>query len=284
MKIVFFGTPHFVIPVLESLMKKFKVLAVVTTPDQSAGRKQLLTSSPIKKFCVSDKIDIPVLTPHDFDEDMHAKLKALRPDLFVVAAYGHILPDKILSIPPFGAINVHPSLLPKYRGPTPVPATLLHGDLETGVTIIKMDEQMDHGPILAMKSYTIHEADTSETLLTHLFDLSAEMLPDVISNFTSGKMEPKKQDESKATYTQKVSKSDGEIDCANPPEKSVLDRMIRAYFPWPVVWTTLKIKEKDVRVKLLPGKILQMEGKNPVSIKDFMNGYPEAKDMLSKLF
>lgn len=284
MKIVFFGTPPFVIPVLESLIKHFDVVAVVTTPDKKAGRKQLLTPSPVKKFSTSDAINIPVITPHAFEENTIKKIHALQPDLFVVAAYGHILPKEVLNIPPFGAINIHPSLLPKYRGPTPVPSTLLSGDDTTGVTIIKMDEQMDHGPILAIKDYKIHETDTTELLLNHLFNLSAEMLPDVISNYADGKIEPEIQDDSKATYTKKIEKMDGYIDIYNPPDAATLKRMINAYYPWPTVWTTLQIKNHDARIKLLPGNKIQMEGKNPVLLKEFMTAYPETKHLLVKIF
>lgn len=282
MRIIFFGTPPFVIPVLEVLRKKFSVIAVVTGPDKKAGRKQLVTPSSIKKYSSDDKVNIPVLTPTKFDEEAITQLKALQPDLFVVAAYGYILPKEVLTIPPFGAINVHPSLLPKFRGPTPVPSALLSGDVVTGVTIIKMDEEMDHGPILSMQSYQIHETDTTETLLTHLFNLSAEMLPDVITNYTNGKIQPETQDESKATYTKLISKADGMIDVANPPDKKTLDTMIRAYYPWPAVWTTVRSKKQEARIRFLPGGRVQMEGRSPVSIKDFLNGYPEMKTLINK--
>lgn len=282
MNIVFFGTPQFVTPVLETLVKHFTVIAVVTAPDKKAGRKQLLTPSPIKKFALDDNVQLPVLTPTTFDEETRKQLSAMQPDLFVVAAYGYILPDEVLKIPPFGAINIHPSLLPKFRGPTPVPATLLSGDEVTGVTIIKMDEQMDHGPILAMQSYRIHETDTTETLLVHLFNLSAAMIPDIIMNYTNGKIEPKVQDESHATYTKLITKTDGMITVDNPPDKLTLDRMIRAYYPWPGVWTTVTIKLKQVRVKFLPGEKVQMEGKNPVTIPACISGYPEMKHVLEK--
>jgi methionyl-tRNA formyltransferase len=290
MRIVFFGTPHFVIPVLESLLKHFTVVAVITAPDQKAGRKQLITPSPVKKFITADSVSTPVLSPQTFDEDTKKQLRAMQPDLFVVAAYGKILPEDVLFIPPFGAINVHPSLLPKYRGPTPVQTALLNGDTTTGVTIIKMDKEMDHGPILAMNSYSVHETDTTETLLTHLFNLSAEMLPDILTNFTNGKIIPEAQDESKATYSQKIVKDDGRIDLENPPEKRKLGNMIRAYYPWPTVWTKIDMKnpsssasKQELRIKLLPNNKVQMEGKNPVSLKDFVNGYPEMKELLEKI-
>lgn len=283
MKIIFFGTPHFVIPVLESLMKHFSVVGIVTAPDHKAGRKQLLTPSPVKKFIIDKGLQIPVITPEKFNKETLKQLRSLQADLFVVAAYGYILPDELLDMPPFGAINVHPSLLPKHRGPTPVPTTILKGDTTTGVTIIKMDEAMDHGPIIAETTYQVHETDTTESLLIHLFNLSAEMLPDVINNFTSGKLIPRIQVESQATYTEKITKADGFIDLEKPPSRKKLDLMIRAFYPWPTVWTKVTIKSHEVRIKFLPGNKLQMEGKNPVSLKDFLNGYPEVKPVLEKL-
>jgi methionyl-tRNA formyltransferase len=284
MKIIFFGTPHIVLPVLQTLIKNFSVQALVTAPDQKAGRKQLLTPSPVKKYAVEQALPLPVLTPKKFDDETLKQIRSLQPDLFVVAAYGAILPKELLVIPPFGAINIHPSLLPRHRGATPVPSTILSGDTTTGVTIIKMDEHMDHGPIIAESAYDVHETDTTESLLTHLFNLSAEVLPDVITGFTSGKLIPRPQDETKATYTKKIEKDDGFIDLENLPGKEKLNSMIRAYYPWPGVWTRVKIKNNEARIKFLPGNKIQMEGKNPVTMREFINGYPEMKDLLGKLF
>jgi methionyl-tRNA formyltransferase len=283
MKIIFFGTPQVVIPLLQTLMKHFSLLAVVTAPDKKAGRKQLLTPSPVKKYIVDNALSLPVLTSEKIDTETLKQVHSLQPDLFVVAAYGHILPEELLELAPFGAINIHPSLLPKHRGATPVPATILSADETTGVTIIKMDAQMDHGPIIAAHPYQVHETDTTESLLTHLFTLSATMLPDVITGFTSGKLIPRVQDETKATYSKKITKDDGFIDLENPPGKEKLDRMIRAYYPWPTVWTKVRIKNQESRIKVLPGNKIQMEGKNPVAVKDFTNGYPELKKVVEKL-
>jgi methionyl-tRNA formyltransferase len=283
MRIIFFGTPAFVTPILQSLIRHFTVEAIITAPDKKAGRKQLMTPSPIKAFATSDKVHLPVFTPSKFDDEMLKQIRALQPDLLVVAAYGYILPKKVLDLAPFGAINIHPSLLPKYRGATPVPSTLLSEDTTTGVTILKMDEEMDHGPIITMRSYPIHETDTTQTLLTHLFNLGAEILHETITSYTNGKIEPTAQDDSKATYTKKIAKDDGMIDMENLPEKTQLDRMIRAYFPWPTVWTKIKIQDKDVRIKFLPGGKVQMEGKNSVTMKDFINGYPKLKSLFEKL-
>src|ERR1017187_147340 len=187
MKIVFFGTPHQVIPILQTLQKNFKVIAIVTAPDKKAGRKQLPTPSPVKAYIKEDSQNkannITILTPEQFNNDTIEQLNILKSDLFVVAAYGKLLPKEILAIPRFGTLCVHPSLLPKYRGPSPIPQTLLDGEKITGTTIIKMDEKMDHGPILSTKLFTIQETDTYLTLMTQLFQIGADMLPEVINSY-----------------------------------------------------------------------------------------------------
>lgn len=279
MKIVFFGTPHHVIPIIESIMKNFTLTAVVTAPDKKAGRKQLVTPSPVKQYILNTEKQILILTPEKYKADIKKQLIALQPDLFIVAAYGKILPKDILDIPPFGSLCVHPSLLPKYRGPTPVQQTILDGTKTTGATIFKIDEQVDHGPIVSTIPFEVHETDTFETLMIHLFNLGAEVLPDVVKNFTSGKLQLIPQDNRKATYTERITKDDGYISLKKPPKKELLNRMIKAFHPWPGVWTKVRIKNQEVRIKFLPGNKLQVEGKSPMTIKDFVNGYPELKEI-----
>ena len=281
MKIIFFGTPQFVIPILESLMEKHEIVAIVTTPDQKVGRKQTMTPPPVKVFAT--KHNIPVIQPEKLSESI-TQLSSLNSQLFIVAAYGKIIPKDILDLPKYGAINIHPSLLPEYRGPTPIQTALKDGKTETGISIMKMDEKMDHGPLLATIPYPITSSDTSATLLETMFAKSAEALPQVIEDYVSGKIQPKKQNDEKATYTNILTKDDGYFDLENPPEASVFDCMVRAYYPWPNVWTKVKVKDHDIRVKFLPGKIIQMEGKQPVSLRDFINGYPELKESIGKLF
>src|SRR5579864_8312029 len=144
MKVVFFGTPIFVVPILKELAEYFEVVTVVTTPDQKLGRKQLLTPSPVKIY--AQKHNIPIITPQQFNNETIEQLRNFKPDLFVVAAYGKLIPNDLLELPTYGAINIHPSLLPKYRGPTPIQTALLNGETTTGISFIKMDEEMDHGP------------------------------------------------------------------------------------------------------------------------------------------
>jgi len=281
LKIIFFGTPKEVVPVLETLIKYFDVVAVVTVPDQKAGRKQLLTPSPVK--VAAQKYKIPVIQPEKLSHiTSHFSLPAS--DLFVVAAYGKLIPNEILQLPKLGAINIHPSLLPNYRGPTPIQTTLFNGDQTSGVTFIKMDEEMDHGPILHQMPITLEETDTFDWLMKNMFAQAAEILPHVIEEYVSGKIKPQPQDNEKATYTKIITKQDGYIDLENPPSKDKFDRMVHAYFPWPTVWTKINIKNQEVRIKFLPKNMLQVEGKNLVNVNDFLNGYPEMKEIIRKIY
>lgn len=288
MKIIFFGTSSFVAPILETLFGRYDTIAVVTAPD-TLDRKGKPVPSPIKKT-YQRLLDEAITKPtqqHIFTPDklttIYDTLKDLQPDLFVVASYGKIIPQSILEIPQFGAINVHPSLLPAYRGPSPIPQAILNGDTITGVTLIKMDDKMDHGPILAAEPFTIHDTDTFETLANHLFGKANDILPSTIDTFVAGKIMPKEQDHEKASFTKLMTKQQGFIDSNNPPEKQTIDRMIRAYYPWPCAWTTIEINNKNVRMKLLPGDKVQIEGKNAMTVKDFLNGYPQLAKNLSRL-
>jgi methionyl-tRNA formyltransferase len=274
MKIIFFGTPSFVIPVLESLVSSFEVIGVVTAPDSIQGRKKVLTPSPVKQFALEQ--NIPVLQPHE--------LKTEEADLYVVAAYGKIIPQSILDIPKNGALNIHPSLLPKYRGPSPIQTALLHGNEKTGVSIIKMDAKMDHGPIVSQWETAISPNDTFESLHNSLFQDAADRLPAIISDFINGKITPIQQDEAGVSFCKMITRESGYFDSTNPPSPEELDKMIRAYYPWPTAWTKVRIKNNEERImKLLPGKRVQMEGKNVMEMKDFLNGYPELTPLLEKL-
>ncbi len=282
MKIIFFGTPQPVVPVLEALVKNFTVIAVVTTPDQKAGRKQLITPSPIKVF--AQKQNIPIINPQQFSNETIEQLRNLNADLFIVAAYGKIISPAVLELPKLGAINIHPSLLPKYRGPTPIQTTLLNGDGTSGITFMKMDAQMDHGPILHQIPFTLEKTDTFAWLMQSKFAQAAQILPHVIEDYIAGKIKPQAQDDAEATYTKIIKKADGYIDLNNPPNPDQMDRMIRAYYPWPTVWTKTRIKNQEIRIKFLPKNKLQVEGKNPVNLKDFLNGYPSMQEKITEIF
>lgn len=149
--------------------------------------------------------------------------------------------------------------------------------------MIAMNDKVDAGDILAQKNYEMKPDETTESLLTELNKLGGEIIIPVIENYAKGKIDAKKQDESKATYTMRMSKSDGQIDLNKPPDKAKLDRMIRAYYPWPTVWTKARIKNQELRIKFLPKQKLQVDGGKPMSLKDFFNGYPELKNQIEKL-
>lgn len=271
LKIVFFGTPEFVIPVLESLSDTFNIVGVVTTPDRPFGRDQVITQTPIKKYALEDKLK--VLTPEVLDEKFTEELKSLDADLYALASYGKIIPQEVLDLPRFGMINIHPSLLPKYRGASPIPAAILNGDKITGITIMKVDSQMDHGEIIYQEQVEILPNETTEKLLKRAFERSAHFLPKVIEDYTSGKIIPTSQDDSQATYTWKTSqtKQKAYFDIEKPPTSEELDRMVRAFYPSPDVWTNWKGKI----VKFYPDKIIQIEGKKPILFEEFLKGYPD---------
>lgn len=278
-KIVFFGTPSFVTSVVSSLGQNFELVAVVTAPDQNVGRKQILTSSPVKQK--AQELGIKnILTPAKLkDPDFISTLLTLNPDLFIVAAYGKIIPQAILDIPKFGALNLHPSKLPKYRGASPIQAAILNGEKTTALTIIKMDQEMDHGPIVFIKEVQLLNNDTFQTVSQKMFSLATEALCKLIPDFISAKVALKVQNEKEATFTKIIKKEDGYFEIDNPPTKEVLDRMTRAYYPWPNAWTVWEVtrekrKEKKI-IKFYPDGTLQMEGKKPVPLKDFLNGYPD---------
>lgn len=215
-------------------------------------------------------------------------------DLGVVAAYGRILTKNQLNAPKYGCINVHPSLLPKYRGPSPIQAAILNGDKVSGITIIKMDEEVDHGPIIYQEELELSDSDNFDTLSKKMFQRASEILPQVINDYTLGEIKPRLQNNAIATYCNQLTKSDGYIDLANPPPKDLLDRMIRAYYPWPGTWSKWKMSRgagsrlagKDGKwkiLKFLPEQKIQIEGGKPMSYKDFLNGYPEARETIGKL-
>lgn len=274
MKVVFFGSSKFIIPVIEKLNKNFSLELVVTTEKKDADA--------VPFFC--EKNNIPILTVSKFDNEVINRIKSAGATIAVLAYFGMLLKKDVLDIFPDGIINIHPSLLPKYRGATPVQSAIINGDHETGVSIIRLDEKMDHGPILIQKKEKIFSYDTTETLHDRLFKKGAEILSEIIQEYEAGKIIAQPQNDTKATYTKRsFMRQDGFIDSDNPPDKSQLDRMIRALHPWPGVWTVIRVKNKELRIKFLPGNFLQLEGKKPMPYKDFFNGYPELKEILLKL-
>lgn len=274
MNTVFFGSSKFVIPILDVLRKNFDLSLVITT--------EKLPTESVPNYCIKNKIQY--ISIQKFNNEIIEQLNNINSPIAVLAYFGLILPNNVLDIFPKGIINIHPSLLPKYRGPTPGQSAIISGDDKTGVTIIKLDAEVDHGPILNQKEEKILPTDTAETLYDRLFNIGANLLPKVLQLYLDGKITLKEQNHNLASFTPHLSRTDGYIDVTNPPAAEKLDRMIRAYYPWPGVWTRLKINDERLKiVKFLPNKMVQVEGKKPMSYKDFVNGYPNAKEIMQLL-
>lgn len=233
--IVFFGSADFALPSIEQLHTNgFKLAALVTQPDRPVGRGKKLAQNNLKKWTTEH--NIAVLQPEKIN-DLHfiERLKTIKPDLFVVAAYGKILPKALLTMPKFGAINVHGSLLPKYRGASPVQAAILNGESTTGTSIMLMNEGMDTGPVLQTTELAIEAADTGKSLSGKLAQLGASELIRVIPDWINGKIQPAPQNDDAASICRKISKQDGKIDWN--ADAITIERKIRAYHPWPSAWT-----------------------------------------------
>lgn len=284
LRIVFFGTPDFVLPVLNVLHEHHTIVGVVTTPDTVQGRKKVLTPTPVKEYALNNIPDAQIFTPERLSREVTEQIKNLEPELFIVAAYGKIIPQELLDIPTFGSINVHPSLLPIYRGPSPIQTALLNGDDISGVTLLLMDSEVDHGPILAQEEITINPNDTFASLHVTMFEKAAEMLIPTIQGFINKTLIPREQDHEKAVFCEHITKESGYFDLQSPPSPDVLDRMIRAYYPWPTAWTRFRTNKGEEKIlKLLPEGKVQPEGKNPMPLKDFLNGHPEMNNVMKKL-
>ncbi len=281
--IIYFGTPDFSVVVLKRLLDEgYSIPLVVTTPDKPKGRKGKLTGSPVKIYAQSHHI--PFITPLKLRENREVvdQLQKLKPDLIIVFSYGKIIPDEILAVPTLGPLNIHPSLLPKFRGPSPIQAQILAGETKTGVTIIKMAAQVDAGPIISQSTIPTPTEATFESLAHTLAHIGADMLIATIPKLSSKQLKPKRQDESHASFTKIIHKNDGffEANTLAIHDRANFNRMVRAYYPWPSVWTNWQGKI----LKFLPENKVQLEGKSPISIKQFLSGHPEAKEWAEKLY
>lgn len=238
LNIIFAGTPLFACEPLKSLLNsKHKIKAVFTQPDRQSGRGRHLTPSPVKQLAALH--NIPVYQPRNLkDLSDQALIKELSPDVFVVVAYGVILPPAVLTLPKYGCINVHASLLPHFRGAAPIQHALLAGHNRTGVTIMQMDAGLDTGDMLLKRECVIHAEDTSDTLLQRLSSLGAEALLDTLDLLEQGLLTPEKQDNQLASYAPKITKEQGKIDWKQ--SANFLNNQIRAYNPWPVAFTHFK--------------------------------------------
>ncbi|MBU3979005.1 methionyl-tRNA formyltransferase [Patescibacteria group bacterium] len=282
LKIIFFGSSKYSTIVASSLHRKIGLTAVVTLPDAPIGRHKTITPNPVKIFAQNN--NIPFITADKLDHLTIKKISQFQPDFLVIADYGRILPKELLALPKYAPINIHHSLLPKYRGSSPASSAILAGEKTSGVTIIEMGQKVDAGDILAQKEYILKNNETKESLLTALNTIGSEIIIPVLHEYIQGKIKKIPQDHAKATHTQKTKKTDGFIDINNPPSLEHLDRMIRAYYPWPTTWTKLELSPNIWKiVKLLPENKIQVEGGKPMTIKDFLNGYPQLKEKLKKL-
>lgn len=229
--------------------------------------------------------NIPFVSSSLKDDQTLNQLKNLQPTIAILASYGALIPESIINIFPNGIINIHPSLLPKWKGPSPIPFSLLNGDDVTGVTLIRLDDEIDHGPILLQKPYSLKGNETAEDLLSILFEIGADMVKEIVIKLENAEQLPETpQDHTHESWSYKIEKKDGMIDINNPPEKDKLNNMIRAYFPWPGVWLTTQLNNQKRIIKLLPDGKVHVEGKKPVNYGDFINGYnDEGKEILNKL-
>lgn len=298
-KTIFIGTPDFGIPALISLINNdnFLVIGVITQPDKKVGRQQILTETPIKKIATS--YNLPVWQPKKLKE-FAADMEKIQPDLIVVVAYAQILSKTILDMPKYGCINIHGSLLPKYRGAACIQAAILNGDSETGVTIMKMDEGLDTGPIIAQEKIVIEPTDTGEKVFNKLSGLAGKVAAPIISDYINGKIELKIQDNSQASLTKLLEKDDGKINWQKSATE--IERLVRAMYSWPGAFTTFNgrvlkitaVEQKIININkhkigeiflhndeiavqccqdALILKKIQLEGKKEMSATNFLNGH-----------
>jgi methionyl-tRNA formyltransferase len=259
-RIIFAGTPHFAASALAAILNtRHKVVAVLTQPDRPAGRGMQLLASPVKKLAIEH--DIPVLQPASLkSEGIQQTLSAHKADVMVVAAYGLILPREVLDTPRLGCLNIHASLLPRWRGAAPIQRAILAGDTETGITIMQMDAGLDTGDMLCKYPCPILEADDAQTLHDKLADIGATAIVDVLHQLESGSAHPEKQDDSKACYAAKLSKQEALVDWSL--DSVVLGRGIRGYFPFPVAHTEFR----GTPIKLLRARTGLQETANPGTV------------------
>lgn len=302
---LFFGTSQFAIPSLRLLHKNgWPIVAVVTAPDKPFGRNKILTPSPIK--VVATELGLPVHTPASLkDEDFWIEFDALKPDICIVVAYGKIIPERYLVVPRLGFVNVHPSLLPEYRGPSPIASAILDGKTQTGVSIMLLDALQDHGPVIATTPWNIPGGFEALLCEQELSRIGAQLLVDTLPGYANGSITPEAQDDSRASSTKKFLRNDGRLDWSQSAGEIV--NRIRALGSNPGTWTTWNGKVLNIleatadtlngtptkpgsvtrvgdRLLVATGKgsivleRLQLEGSTKQSARDFYNGHPSIVD------
>jgi len=300
--IIFMGSPQFAVPTLEALARDHTILAVFTQPDKPAGRGQQVTAVPVKQWASAH--GVPIHQPKSFRKEPQALdvLRDLRPEVIVVAAYGLILPQAVLDVPPLGCLNVHGSILPRHRGAAPIASAILAGDAETGITIMQMDAGLDTGPMLSVAREAIRPDDTTASLSERLSFIGAQLMADTLPKYLSGEIVPQPQPAEGATYSPKIDKADAQIDWRRPAIE--IERMVRAYTPWPgtqTMWNgqMVKVLKAEGRrqeagsklgevVKLNDGSIgtvtgagvlvlkeIQLAGRKAMKAEDFVRGQPK---------
>ncbi|HET9913325.1 MAG TPA: methionyl-tRNA formyltransferase [Anaerolineales bacterium] len=228
--VVFMGSPDFALPTLRALAGQYELVGVVTQPDRASGRGRELKPPPVK--LLAQELNAPIIQPEKLKQpEAMERLRAWNPDLIVVAAFGQILRKEVLELPRFGCINVHASLLPRWRGAAPINAAILHGDEETGITIMKMDVGLDTGPILSQRSIRLTRDDTAGSVTKLLSRLGADLLIETLPGYLSGEIQPVPQPEEGSTYAPMLKKEEGKLDFTRPAEE--LERRVRAFNPWP---------------------------------------------------
>ena len=294
-KVVFMGSPDFSLPSLRALANAYDVMGIVTQPDRASGRGRELKAPPVKTLAL--ELGIPVMQPEKLRQpEAMEQLHAWNPELIVVAAFGQILRKDVLDLPRFGCINVHASLLPRWRGAAPINAAILHGDKETGVTIIKMDVGLDTGPILSKRSMPLTQQDTAGSVFEKLSTLGADLLIETLPDYLSGNLTPTPQPEEGVTYAPMMKKEEGRLDFRQPAEE--LERRVRAFNPWPgafmefdgallkVHWARVETGEAAVGERLVSNgqpaigagdaiiilEEVQLAGKKSMSGKSFLAG------------
>ena len=259
LRIVFMGTPELASASLEALLREpsFELVAVATQPDRPKGRDLKKLPSPVKEIALQH--GLPVLQPTKArDEAFVTELRRLQPDLIAVAAYGQILPESILNVPRFGCLNVHTSLLPKYRGASPIQSAILNGDEMTGVTIMKMDEELDTGGIVFQESTPIHPEDDSQTLHDRLAQMGAQLLVKTIPSFADGTIKPRPQPVEGISFAPKIQKEDGRIVWGQ--SATAIWNRIRAFTPWPGAFTFLPTQPQPQLLKLWKAAVTESRG------------------------
>lgn len=266
------GSPEFALPVLKALAEHYPVLGVITQPDRPAGRGRQLTPPPVKML--AQELGLPIIQPERLRRpEAQEQLRAWSPDLIVVAAFGQILRQDVLDLPRFGCINVHASLLPRWRGAAPIQAAILHGDAHSGATIMKMDAGIDTGPMLSFRQVEILPDDTTATLSPRLAEAGACLLIETLPGYLSGQILPQPQDESLATYAPMLRKEEGLLDFSQAAQ--ALANRVRAFNPWPGAY--LMWQEQPLKVlracalnqdNLTPGRLAVMQGLPAVACQD----------------